>query len=65
MKIIKSVILYIAAMLIVAPCLLIISEGNTISPNIIGIVYAFMLYRLSHTRYGKKFTKEVIKLTKK
>lgn len=65
MKIIKSVILYISAMLIVAPCLLIISEGDTILPNIIGIAYAFMLYKLSHTRYVKKFTKELMKLTNK
>ena len=62
MKIIKPVILYIAAMLIVAPCLLIISEGDTILPNLIGLCYTYMIYRLSFTNIGKRFVKEINKL---
>ena len=62
MKIIKSVILYIAAMLIVAPCLLIISEGDTILPNIIGLIYAFAIYKLSHTKIGKTLVRKIMKI---
>lgn len=62
MKILRSVLIYLTAILIVAPCILIICEGNTILPNVIGLSYAYLIYKLSFTKYGKKFIKEIIRI---
>ena len=62
MNAIKAIIIYLIAILVCCPCLLIVSEGNTILPNLIGLCYTYMIYRLSFTNIGKKFTKEINKL---
>lgn len=62
MKILRSVFISLIAILIVAPCILVVCEGNTILPNIIGFAYAYLIYKLSFTKYGKKFIKEIIRV---
>lgn len=62
MNTLKAIIIYLIAIVVCCPCLLVVSEGNTILPNLIGLCYAYMIYRLSFTNIGKSFVKEINKL---
>lgn len=41
------------------------SDGETLLPNIIGVIYTITLYRLSFTKLGKKIFKETYKFNYK
>lgn len=62
MNILNAIIIYLIAIVVCCPCLLVVSEGNTILPNLIGLCYCGMVYRLSFTNIGKRFVKKIIKL---
>lgn len=47
--------------LLLFPCLLILNESNTFVPNIIGIIYIFVLYSASKTKIGNRFCKKLHK----
>lgn len=57
--------IHITAFAIILPLILIVTEGNPVI-NLIGLVYALILYRLSKTPAGKQFIcryyREVLRL---
>lgn len=55
---IRSIILLIVVLM---PCLLAFSESDSVLPNIIGLVYMFILGLLSSTERGKRFCKKLYK----
>lgn len=50
----------ILATIMCFPCLLLVSEGNTFVPNIIGIIYTAILVKLSYTSKGKMFCAKLL-----
>lgn len=56
----KRLLEIILLTVIVAPCILIVNESDTILPNIIGIVYICLLILFSKTRIGNKFFQKFI-----
>ena len=61
MNLFKAILINIAALTILSPCILIISESETIIPNLIGVAYLLSLFLLSKTKLGIKMFKEFIK----
>ena len=57
----KSIIVYIAIMVILTPCLLIFNESNTILPNLIGFTYVGILFIVFRGKVAKKAYKALIK----
>lgn len=51
----------IIAIILSLPCLLVLNESNTFVPNIIGIIYIFVLYFASKTKIGNRFCKKLHK----
>ena len=58
----KSIIVYIAIMVILTPCLLIFNESNTILPNLIGFAYIGILFIVFRGKVAKKAYKALIKV---
>lgn len=50
MNTIKAIIIYLIAIIVCCPCLLIVSEGDTILPNVIGFCYLYALFLLRNTK---------------
>lgn len=48
--------------IIVAPCLLSLSGGDNIIPNIVGAMYIIALYVASKTKVGKMVVKKWMKI---
>ena len=62
MKVIK---LHLIALVAFLPCIMIVSEDNPVI-NILGLLWAVLVYRLSVTKPGKKFVcsywREIIRI---
>ena len=50
----NSIKLHSIAFAAILPCILTLSEGSLIV-NLMGIIYALLLFRLSYTKSGKRF----------
>ena len=57
----KAILTYIGAMIVLAPCLLVFNESNTILPNLIGFAYIGILFIVSRGKVAKKAYKALIK----
>lgn len=57
----KAILTYIGAMIVLAPCLLVFSESNTILPNLIGFAYMGILLIVFRRKVAKKAYKALIK----
>ena len=57
----KAILTYIGAMLVLAPCLLVLNESNTILPNLIGFAYIGILLIVFRGKVAKKAYKALIK----
>lgn len=57
----KAILTYIGAMIVLAPCLLVFNESNTILPNLIGFAYIGILLIVFRGKVAKKAYKTLIK----
>lgn len=57
----KAILTYIGAMIVLAPCLLVFNESNTILPNLIGFAYIGILLIVFRGKVAKKAYKALIK----
>lgn len=57
----KAILTYISAMIVLAPCLLVFNEGNTILPNLTGFCYIGILLIVFRGKVAKKAYKALIK----
>ena len=57
----KAILTYIGAMLVLAPCLLVFNESNTILPNLIGFCHIGILLIVFRGKVAKKAYKALIK----
>lgn len=57
----KKIIAIIKATVLIMPCILVVNEGDTIIPNIIGLAYIGCLYLHSRTAAGTKMWKKLYK----
>lgn len=57
----KAILTYIGAMIVLAPCLLVFNESNTILPNLIGFCYMGILLIVFRGKVAKKAYKALIK----
>lgn len=57
----KAILTYIGAMIVLAPCLLVFNESNTILPNLIGFAYISILLIVFRGKVAKKAYKALIK----
>lgn len=53
----KKIIIFVAAMILVLPCMLIFNESDSIWLNFAGLGWLWILITLSRTKYGKKYLK--------
>lgn len=58
----KDLIFFCVMSIIVAPCLLSLSGGDNIIPNIVGVMYIIALYVASKTKVGKMVVKKWMKI---
>lgn len=56
----KAILTYIGAMIVLAPCLLVFNESNTILPNLIGFAYIGILLIVFRGKVAKKAYKALI-----
>lgn len=57
----KAILTYIGAMIVLAPCLLVFNESNTILPNLIGFCYIGILFVVLRGKIAKKAYKALTK----
>ena len=57
----KAILTYIGAMIVLAPCLLVFNESNTILPNLIGFCYMGILLIVFRGKVAKKAHEALIK----
>jgi hypothetical protein len=57
----KAILTYIGAMIVLAPCLLVFNESNTILPNLIGFAYMGILFIILRGKVAKKAYKALTK----
>lgn len=55
----------VTALILFLPCFLVLNESHTFMPNIIGLIYIFLLYVASKTRTGKVFLRKLERVTNK
>lgn len=55
----KDVFSFVLMWLLLAPCMLIVNESETIWPNIVGIVYIGIVFLFAKTKVGKKLVKRL------
>ena len=55
----KDVFSFVLMWLLLAPCMLIVNESETIWPNIVGIVYIGIVFLFTKTKVGKKLVKRL------
>lgn len=53
----KKIIIFIAAMILVFPCILIFNESDSVWVNFVGLAWLLILVMLSCTKCGKKHLK--------
>lgn len=58
---IKLIITYLVAIIVLLPCFLIFNESNTILPNLIGFTYISILFIVFRGKVAKKAYKALIK----
>ena len=60
----KAILTYIGAMIVLAPCLLVFNESNTILPNLIGLTYIIVLFIVLRGKVAKKAYKALLNANK-
>lgn len=58
---IKPIITYLVAIIVLLPCFLIFNESDTILPNLIGFAYVGILFIVFRRKVAKKAYKALIK----
>ena len=53
----------LTALILFLPCFLVLNESESFVPNIIGLIYMFLLYMASKTRTGKLFLRKLERVT--
>lgn len=60
----KKIVIFVVAMILVCPCILIFNESDSVWVNFAGLAWLLFLVMLSRTKLGKKFNKELDKMFK-
>lgn len=55
----KKIIIFIAAMILVSPCILIFNESGSVWVNFVGLAWLLILAIIGKTKYGRKFLKQL------
>lgn len=61
----KDLVIWVIAIVLFAPCLLVLNESHTIVPNLIGFAYIGLLFLGARTSIGKLFIKRFMKIEHK
>lgn len=61
----KDVFSFVLMCLLLAPCILVVNESDSIWPNIIGITYIGFVFLFTKTKIGQKFVKKIDELADK
>lgn len=61
----KDVFSFVLMCLLLAPCIFVVNESETIWPNIVGIVYIGIVFLFSKTKVGKKLIERLDKFVDK
>lgn len=61
----KDVFSFVLMCLLLAPCMLVVNESETIWPNIVGIVYIGIVFLFAKTKVGNKFIERLDKFVDK
>lgn len=55
----KKIIIFIVAMILVFPCILIFNESDSVWVNFVGLAWLLILAIIGKTKYGRKFLKQL------
>lgn len=58
----KDFLVWVIAIVLAIPCLLVLNESDTIVPNLIGFAYIGLLALLGRTRIGRLFIKRFMSI---
>lgn len=61
----KDVFSFVLMCLLLAPCMLVVNESETIWPNIVGIVYIGIVFLFAKTKLGNKLIERLDKFVDK
>lgn len=61
----KDVFSFVLMCLLLAPCMLVVNESETVWPNIVGIVYIGIVFLFAKTKVGNKLIERLDKFVDK
>lgn len=61
----KDLVIWVIAIVLFAPCLLVLNESHTIVPNLIGFAYIGLLAMACRTKIGRLFIERLLSIDEK
>jgi hypothetical protein len=61
----KELLTFVMVIVVLLPCILVVNESDTFTPNIIGLAYVISLMLIAKTDFGKKMIDKIDKIIQK